>query len=433
MAPYILTEVIKLELFSPEFFSALLAIIVIDLVLAGDNAIVIAMAARNLPSHLQKKAIIWGAVGAIAVRSAMTLAVVYLLKIPGLMLIGGLLLVWIAYKLLTPANDGGDEHNHASTSFWGAMKTIVIADAVMGLDNVLAVAGASHGSYLLVVLGLLISIPIVIWGSTQILKLVERYPSIIYLGAGVLAWTAAKMMISEPIVKEWQIFQNPAMGYAVQVLVIMGVLGAGFVKSRLALEEVIAPAVIDQTLMETLSQKQSHNLGEKVMNKILIPVDDSSNTLLALQHAVSTYSKGANNEFHICNVQPRIYRHIGKFISKNTINEWRAERAKNAAKSATTFLENAGVSFSFTCVSGDKGEALRDEATRLGCSRIVIGSAKKNTLSRLFENSTTAKLLEISDIPVEVITGKTLPTLERWGVPALGAGAVTALMVAVID
>ena len=138
-----------MELFSPEFFSALLAIVVIDLVLAGDNAIVIAMAARNLPPHLQKKAIVWGAVGAIAVRSAMTLVVVYLLKIPGLMLVGGLLLVWIAYKLLNPGKEDGDGHDHASTNFWGAMKTIVIADAVMGLDNVLAVAGASHGSYVL--------------------------------------------------------------------------------------------------------------------------------------------------------------------------------------------------------------------------------------------------------------------------------------------
>ncbi len=128
-----------MELFSPEFFSALLAIIVIDLVLAGDNAIVIAMAARNLPSHLQKKAIVWGVVGAIAVRSAMTLVVVYLLKIPGLMLIGGLLLVWIAYKLLNPAEDGDGKNDHASTSFWEAMKTIAIADAVMGLDNVLAI------------------------------------------------------------------------------------------------------------------------------------------------------------------------------------------------------------------------------------------------------------------------------------------------------
>lgn len=418
-----------MELFSPEFFSALLAIVVIDLVLAGDNAIVIAMAARNLPAHLQKKAIVWGAVGAIAVRSAMTLVVVYLLKIPGLMLIGGLLLVWIAYKLLTPAKDEDGGHDNASTSFWGAMKTIVIADAVMGLDNVLAVAGASHGSYVLVVLGLLISIPIVIWGSTQILKLVERYPSITYIGAGVLAWTAAKMMISEPMVKEMQLFQNPAFGYAVQALVIFGVLFGGFMKSRLALEETIAPAVVDTEV----SDKQSYNVGEKVMNKVLIPVDDSNNALMALKHAVNMYGNDRQTHFHICNVQPTLYTHIRKFLSKQTINEWQAERAKAAAKTASEFLEKAGANFSFTYVTGDKGEALRDEAQRLECNRIVIGTSKKNTLSRLFENSTTAKLLEISDIPVEVVTGKSLSTLERWGIPALGAGAATALMAAVID
>lgn len=420
-----------MELFSPEFFSALLAIVVIDLVLAGDNAIVIAMAARNLPTHLQKKAIVWGAVGAIAVRSAMTLAVVYLLNIPGLMLIGGLLLVWIAYKLLNPAKDGDGGHDHASTSFWGAMKTIVIADAVMGLDNVLAVAGASHGSYVLVVLGLLISIPVVIWGSTQILKLVERFPSITYLGAGVLAWTAAKMMIAEPVVQN--LLANPVLEYAIQAFVIVGVLGAGFIRSRLALEEFIAPAAVNTVASEMLPEKQSYNLGDKSMNKILIPVDDSSNTLLALKHAVSTYGKNPATEFHICNVQPRIYRHISKFINKNTIYEWQAERAKLAAKTAADFLERAGVNFSFNYVCGDKGEALRDEASRLGCSRIVIGSAKKNTLMRLFENSTTAKLLEISNVPVEVVTGRSASAMERWGIPVIGAGAATALMAAIID
>ena len=222
-----------MELFSPEFFSALLAIIVIDLVLAGDNAIVIAMAARNLPAHLQKKAILWGAIGAIAVRSAMTLVVVYLLNIPGLMLIGGLLLVWIAFRLLNPEQEI-DQHGHASTTFWGAMKTIVIADAIMGLDNVLAVAGASHGSYVLVVLGLLISIPVVIWGSTLILKLVERFPSVIYVGAAVLAWTAAKMMVSEPLSKEWLTSQSPVLEYVIQIVVVVGVLASGLVRSRRA-------------------------------------------------------------------------------------------------------------------------------------------------------------------------------------------------------
>lgn len=421
-----------MELFSPEFFSALLAIIVIDLVLAGDNAIVIAMAARNLPPHLQKKAIVWGAVGAIAVRSAMTLLVVYLLKIPGLMLVGGLLLVWIAYRLLNPSQDS-DEHGQASATFWGAMKTIVIADAVMGLDNVLAVAGASHGSYVLVVLGLLISIPVVIWGSTQILKLVERFPSITYLGAGVLAWTAAKMMISEPISQEWLAVQTPVLEYLIQVVVVLGVLLGGYIASKRKLEEVIAPALVVPALEEEVASQQLHHLGEVNMSKILIPVDGSKNSDMAVRYAVKTYGQNPGAHFHICNVQPILYRHIGKFLSKQTINEWHAERALVAASSAAAYLEKQGLNFSFTYVCGDKGVAIRDEAERLGCNRIVVGTSKKNSLSRLFENSTTAKLLEISDIPVEVVTGDSLPVLERWGIPAVGAGAASALMAVVID
>lgn len=272
-----------------------------------------------------------------------------------------------------------------------------------------------------------------IWGSTQILKLVERFPSITYLGAGVLAWTAAKMVTSEPTVQEWQVFKNPVFEYAFQALVIIGVLVGGFVRGRLALEEKIAPAVVEPVVSEALPEQQSPNLGGNAMNKVLIPVDGSNNALLALKHAVNVYGKDAHTEIHICNVQPKLYRHIGKYFSKKDIHEWQAEHAKSAAQSAAEFLERAGVNFSFTYVSGDKGEALRDEAVRLGCSRIVIGSAKKNTLSRLFENSTTAKLLEISDIPVEVVTGKSIPALERWGIPALGAGAATALVAAVID
>lgn len=225
-----------MDIFSPEFLSALAAIVVIDLVLAGDNAIVIALAARNVPKHLQKKAIAWGTIGAIVVRSSMTVVVVWLLKIPGLLLAGGLLLVWIAYNLL--AQDDGDSGHEITpvASFWGAMKTIIVADAVMGLDNVLAVAGAAQGSFLLVVLGLLISIPIVIWGSTLILKWVERFPVIIYLGSAVLAWTAAKMMLGEPLIKEW-LEANTAVAPAVYALVMGGVLGGGWLRNRVAKPE----------------------------------------------------------------------------------------------------------------------------------------------------------------------------------------------------
>jgi len=191
-----------MELFSTPWWSALLAIVLIDLVLAGDNAIVIALAARNLPAQLQKKAIIWGTVGAIVVRSVMTIGVVWLLKIPGLMLVGGLGLVWIAYQLLADQGDGEHDGPVAST-FWGAMKTIVVADALMGVDNVLGVAGAAHGAFDLVVIGLLVSVPIVVFGSTMVLKLVERFPAIIQIGAAVLAFTAAQMIVNEQLLVDW--------------------------------------------------------------------------------------------------------------------------------------------------------------------------------------------------------------------------------------
>jgi YjbE family integral membrane protein len=229
-----------MELFSTPWWTALLAIILIDLVLAGDNAIVIALAARNLPPHLQKKAIAWGAVGAIAVRSVMTIGVVWLLKIPGLMLVGGLGLLWIAYKLL--ADTGDKQHDGpAASTFWGAMKTIVIADALMGVDNVLGVAGAAHGDFGLVVIGLLVSVPIVVFGSTMVLKLVERFPIIINIGAAVLALTAAKMIVGEALLDP--IYGGPdslasaenmqmLARWATYALAIAGVLGAGWWATR---------------------------------------------------------------------------------------------------------------------------------------------------------------------------------------------------------
>ncbi len=216
-----------LDFLTGEFISGLLAIIMIDLVLAGDNAILIGLAARKLPKEQQKKVIIWGAVGAIVIRIIATLLVVWLLEVPGLHLIGGLLLVWIAYKLLI------DEEEHdvkPADSMWAAIKTIIIADALMGLDNVLAVAGASHGNFTLVVIGLLVSIPVVMYGSTLILKLIERFPFIIIIGAGILGWTAAKMIVAEPFMHDY--FANPFIKYGFEAIVVIGILFAGISRQK---------------------------------------------------------------------------------------------------------------------------------------------------------------------------------------------------------
>ncbi|MBD8588974.1 TerC family protein [Peribacillus castrilensis] len=216
-----------MDFLTGEFISGLLAIIMIDLVLAGDNAILIGLAARKLPKEQQKKVIIWGAVGAIVIRIIATLLVVWLLEVPGLHLIGGLLLVWIAYKLLI------DEEEHdvkPADSMWAAIKTIIIADALMGLDNVLAVAGASHGNFTLVVIGLLVSIPVVMYGSTLILKLIERFPFIIIIGAGILGWTAAKMIVAEPFMHDY--FANPFIKYGFEAIVVIGILFAGISRQK---------------------------------------------------------------------------------------------------------------------------------------------------------------------------------------------------------
>ncbi|WP_379970136.1 TerC family protein [Ectobacillus sp. sgz5001026] len=220
-----------MDLFQTEILMALLSIVIIDLVLAGDNAIVIGLAARNLPKQDQKKVIFWGSLGAIVIRAIATLVVVWLLQIPGLLLVGGVLLIWIAYRLLV------EEKKHEVTSevsIWAAIRMIIIADALMGLDNVLAVAGASEGSPLLVILGLLISVPIVVWGSTIILKFVDRFPIIITIGAGVLAWTASKMIVGEPFLSTY--FTNSFVKYGFEAVIVVGVVALGIWKKNTSKE-----------------------------------------------------------------------------------------------------------------------------------------------------------------------------------------------------
>lgn len=215
-----------MELFSIDFWSALLTIVFIDLMLAGDNAIVIGLAARNLPKHQQKAAILWGMAGAVTIRIIATLLVVWLLNIPWLQLAGGLLLIWIAYKLLVQEEDGHDIK--AGSTLWQSVRTIIIADAAMGLDNVLAVAGAAHGHTLLVIIGLLISIPIVVWGSTLFIRLIDRFPWIIYIGSGVLAYTAAKMITHEPHIENHIIHGHSWIVWPFYAVVIAAVLLTGY-------------------------------------------------------------------------------------------------------------------------------------------------------------------------------------------------------------
>ena len=207
---------------SPEFWVALSQIILINIVLSGDNAVVIALACRSLPPQQQKKAIMFGSIGAIVLRVVLTFFAVYLLSLPYLKLVGAALLLWIGIGLLK--GDDGEEEMEGHSSLAAAIKTIVIADLVMSLDNVIGVAAAAKGNVPLLVFGLVISIPLIIFGSAVILKLMNRFPVIITLGAGLLGWVAGEMALTDPATagffEQHHYLHNvlPALGAAVVVL-----------------------------------------------------------------------------------------------------------------------------------------------------------------------------------------------------------------------
>jgi YjbE family integral membrane protein len=189
------------ELVSQAFWIGLLKIIGVNIILSGDNAVVIALAARSLPPKQQKAAVLWGSGAAVVMRIILTMFAVALLTLPWLKLVGSLLLFWIGIKLLIPEED--TEEVDASDNLIAAIKTILIADLVMSIDNVIAVAAAAGGSITLLILGLAISIPLVIFGSTLLLHLMERWPIIITLGGGLLGFVAGEMMVTDPALKDW--------------------------------------------------------------------------------------------------------------------------------------------------------------------------------------------------------------------------------------
>lgn len=192
-----------MDVASPQFWVAVLQIIAIDIVLGGDNAVVIALACRRLPQNQRNQGIFWGVFGAIALRVILIFFALTLLKISYLKITGALLLIWIGIKLLQPEPENNEHTIGASSTLLGAIKTIIIADAVMSLDNVIAIAGAAKDSIGLVIFGLLISVPIIVWSSKIVIKLMDRFPVIITIGAGLLGWIAGDMVISDTVTKEW--------------------------------------------------------------------------------------------------------------------------------------------------------------------------------------------------------------------------------------
>jgi YjbE family integral membrane protein len=188
--------------FGAHFWTALGQIIGVNIILSGDNAVVIALACRNLPDRYRNKAIVAGSAGAIVLRVIFSVFVVELMTFPWLKLIGGLLLLWIGVKLIVPEGDDGEGIEGAS-GLWGAIRTVIIADAVMSLDNVIAIAAAARGDFLLLIIGLAISIPLIIVGAQLILRILVRYPILVVAGGGLLGWIAGEVIVTDPALLPW--------------------------------------------------------------------------------------------------------------------------------------------------------------------------------------------------------------------------------------
>jgi YjbE family integral membrane protein len=386
----------------------------------------------------------------------MTVVVVWLLKVPGLLLAGGALLLWIAVKLLIPnEQDHESGHGAGATTFMGAMKTIVIADAVMGLDNVLAVAGAAHGSFLLVILGLLISIPIVVWGSTLILKWVERFPVIVYLGSGVLAMTAAKMMLSEPLIQPWV---APLQGWSWLLIaaVVAAVILTGYLLSQdqtkdskvnevtngggkvLALtrtsEEFAKPAVINP-FSPSPSGVLTMNTATLNSNaqQILLPIVANQQSVGAVRNIIQKHQRsGAAPDslvVHLLHVTPRFGKRVTKHLPAGARGRFIKDSAEGAVLPATKLLDQAGLSYQIHLASNNAiADTIIGTAKRLGCSQIVVGSQRNNAVSRMLNNSVTGRLLANSEIPVEVVLNGQASLMQRWGLPAGASAAMIALI-----
>jgi len=384
---------------SPEFWVALMQIIGVNIVLSGDNAVVIALAARGLPPEQQKRAVAWGSGAAVVMRIVLTIVAVELLRLPALKLVGSVLLFWIAVKLLMP-EEGGEGHGSEHGSMAAAIKTILLADLVMSLDNVIAVAAAAKGSTTLLVLGLAISIPLVVFASQLLLKLMDRFPSIITIGAALLGWVAGEMAIGDPLVKAWVDAQLPWLHYGAPLAGAVGVVLSGKVLAARVLAR-RAPATVAVVAAAAAS------VGSR-LRRMLVASDGSAGAGLALAHALALRDQlleGDTVELRLVNVQRPLSGDVSSFVAGASIEAYHRERSDKAMAAARQTLAGRGLAAREHLAVGDPGRTIADVAAAEGCDLIVMGSRGLGSHTGALLGSVAAATLEHAGVPVLVVRG----------------------------
>ncbi len=393
-----------MEIFGdPAFWTGLGQIILINIVLSGDNAVVIALAARSLPPQQQKQAILWGSGAAVVMRILLTIVAVELLRLPVLKIVGGLLLLWIAVQLMLPEEEGGG-HGKATVGFWAAMRTILIADLVMSLDNVIAVAAAAKGSLTLLVLGLGISIPLVIFGSTLLLKVMERYPVIITIGAALLGWVAGEMFVTDPLVKGWVDAAAAALHWAGPAAGAALVVMTGTLLARQTLARRVAP--VELTPVAGPAAVPAAAPGRRLFNRILLPVDASDQAARAVEYAVALWRNHPapdTMDIHLMNVQREVSGDVARFVPKESLQEYHRERSEKALERPRRLLDAAGVKYRLHMMVGKPWEAISDYAAQNRFDLVLMGTRGLGTYTGAALGSVAQGVAQRSTVPVLLV------------------------------
>lgn len=390
-----------MDLGDVAFWIALLQIIGINVVLSGDNAVVIALAARSLPARQQKQAVMWGSSAAVVLRIVLTVVAIELLQLPYLKILGAVLLLWIGIQLLVPEEEHGSGRQVKTASMAVAVRTILLADLVMSLDNVIAVAAAAKGSLVLLIVGLLVSIPLVIFGSTYLMRFMDRWPIIVTLGGALLGWVAGEMAVTDPLLRDWVDASAKWLHYVLPIggallVVLIGKWMATRADSQGKTRPVVDLAAADD---------QAAGAGNAVPVKLrfLIVADDSEPSIRAVENFIrqlSWYRDPA--EVHLLNIQSAVHRDVSTFVSDDEIRAFHHQEGLKALQPAREKLDRAGIPYALHIGVGNAGPVIAHYGKEKQCQQIFMSEHAGSSAEGLL-GTVAAEVAHLSEVPVTLV------------------------------
>jgi YjbE family integral membrane protein len=383
----------------PVFWIGLLQIIGVNIVLSGDNAVVIALAARGLPEGQRKQAVLWGSAAAVVMRILLTIVAVELLRLPYLKLVGAALLLWIAVQLLIP-EDEGESHGSGHSSLMAAIRTILLADLVMSLDNVIAVAAAAKGSTVLLIIGLAISIPLVVFASRLLLTLMDRFPVIITLGAALLGWVAGDMAVTDPVDKPWVDLNAAFLHWGAPLVCAIGVVVVGKWLAARKLAARAAPAAAAAAAASSAASAPT------ALKRVLLAVDGSEGSVKAARQLLALRDDlrhGDSLGVQLLNVQRPVSGDVSRFVPGQTLEDYHQEQSEQAFVPVRQVLDAAGLGHQDHTRVGEPGPTVAETARELDCDMIVMGSRGHGASTSALLGSVAQSTVEHATVPVLLV------------------------------